>query len=381
MSNPDGRRDLSLIRASGSTARVLNLALVFERFGETEEYNEKPLFQTKQLNRALLLKHVLRAHERDLFDRPMRTATKVILPYSAKELELGGVSIFVGERRYDKMLKGAVRGDQDIQAFEADIDLLRSLSALPSFDPFLMRERLRHLGVEPARCYFDLAEADVARMRAFVSKEISQLIDLAFATGGRDAGDLSSRLAEKLMTDETAKSLDPLRETLRLSGQEYIEGVFAWKGFLYYKWLLNEFKPQLAEFKPRFAGCRILRASEAEKRDMAEMRKRILMLMQAASARVEESLLEYGMAFASLAEGQPGAFRAFLLKAPSLFIPIGEAVGVIRHIESFWRFRFPDPGMPLMDADEAMEIFHEFETTLSGVEFVRPSADEGLVRV
>ncbi len=370
MSNLDGRRDLSLIRASGSTARVLNLALVYERYGETEEYNKAPLFQTKQLNRALLLKHVLRSHERDLFDRPVSTATKVILPYSIKELELGGISIFVGERRYEKMLKGAVRGDQDPVAFENDLDLLRTLSSLPSFDPFLMRERLRHAGAEPARCYFDLAEADVARMRAFVSKEIAQLIELAFSTGGRGGGDLSTRLAEKLMTDETAKSLDPLRETLRLSGQEYIEGVFAWKGFLYYKWLLDEFKPQLADFKPRFAGCRILRASEADKREMAEMRKRILNLMQAANARVEESLQEYGAAFASLSEGQPGAFRAFLLKAPSMFIPIGEAVGVIKHIHSFWCFRFPNAGIPMLDADEALEMFHEFETTLTGVQFV-----------
>jgi len=370
----DGRRDLSLIRTSGSTARVLNLALVFERHGETEEYARKPFFKTQQLNRALILKHVLRPHERDLFDRPTKTATKVILPYSAKELELGGVSIFVGERRYEKMLNEAAARDQDAVAFEEDLELLRLLGTLPSFDPFLMRERLRHAGVEPARCYFDLAEADVARMRAFVSREISQLIDLAFATGGRDAGDLSSRLAEKLMTDETAKSLDPLRETLRLSGQEYVEGVFAWKGFLYYKWLLEELKPQLAEFRPRFAGCRILRASEAEKREMAETRKRILDLMQAANARVEEALLEYGTAFASLADGQPGAFRSFLLKAPSMFIPIGEAVGVIRHIDSFWRFRFPDAGMPLLDVDEGVEMFHEFETTLNGVEFVRRSA-------
>lgn len=374
MKKLDGRRDLSLIRASGSTARVLNLALVYERFGETEEYEQKPLLKNKQLNRALLLKHVLRPHERDLFERPMKTATKVILPYSVKELELGGVSIFIGERRYEKMLKESAGRNSDPAEFEQDLELLRLMAGLPSFDPFLMRERLRHAGVEPARCYFDLAEADVARMRAFVSKEIGQLIDLAFATGGRSAGDLSARLAEKLMTDETAKSLDPLRETLRLSGQDYTEGVFAWKGFLYYKWLLDEFRPQLAEFTPKFAGCRILRASEADKREMAEMRKRILMLMQAANARVEESLLEYGAAFASLADGQPGAFRAFLLKAPSMFIPIGEAVGVIRHIESFWRFRFPDTSMPMLESDEALEMFHEFETTLKGVEFGRPSA-------
>jgi hypothetical protein len=174
------------------------------------------------------------------------------------------------------------------------------------------------------------------------------------------------------MTDETAKSLDPLRQTLRLSGEEYIEGVFAWKGFLYYKWLMNDFKPQLELFKPRFAGLRIVQSTAEERRDLAETRRDILTQMDAALARVNATLLEYGAAFAALAEGQPSAFRTFLLKAPSLFIPMGEAVGVVRHIDSFWRFRFPGETAPLMAADEAIEILHDFETTLKGVEFTKP---------
>ena len=371
MKKLDGRRDLSLVRASGSTARVLNLALIHERFGETEDYQKRPLFKCRQLNRTLILKHALRQHERDLFDRPTTVATKLILPYASGELVLGGVSVLIGERRFEKMVREAVGKDQDEAGFLADIELLRVLAALPSFDPFLMRERLRSLGVEPARCFFDIAEADLARMRAFVSREIMQLIDLAFATGGRGAGDLSAKLADKLMTDETAKSLDPLRATLRLSGEEYIEGVFAWKGFLYYKWLMAELKPQLEHFGPHFAGAKVLRSTYEERAELAEARKRVLALMKMACDRVDETLLEYGTAFAALADGQASAFRAFLLKAPSLFIPIGEAVGVVRHVHSFWRFRFPDNTPPVLEADEAMELFHEFEMSLNGIEFVQ----------
>jgi hypothetical protein len=368
----DGRRDLSLIRASGSTARVLNLALTFERFGQTEEYQTKPLFRNPRLNRALILKHVVRPHERDLFTRPTTAATKVILPYAATELELGGISFMINEIRFEKLLRDAVGGYEDEGMFIADAELLRVMAALPSFDPFLMRERLRHLGVDPARAYFDIAEADVARMRAFVGREIAQLVNLAFATGGVDAGGLSQRLADKLMTDETAKTLDPLRQTLRLSGEEYIEGVFAWKGFLYYKWLMDEIRPGLAHFKPRFAGLRISGATSDERADLANTRKDILQKMALALQNVDNTLLEYGIAFAALAEGQPQAFRNFLLKAPSLFIPIGEAVGVIRHIDSFWRFRFPDSSTPMMDADEAIEVLHDFESTIAGVDFVKP---------
>jgi hypothetical protein len=293
------------------------------------------------------------------------------LPYASSELELGGISFMVGEMRFEKLLRDAVGGYDDEAHFLADAELLRAIAALPSFDPFLMRERLRHLGIDPARAYFDIAEADVARMRSFVGREIQQLVSLAFATGGSDGGGLSQRLADKLMTDETAKTLDPLRETLRLSGEEYIEGVFAWKGFLYYKWLMDEIRPGLAEFKPRFAGLRISGATNDERQDLAKTRRDILDKMRMALERVDETLLEYGAAFAALAEGQPQAFRNFLLKAPSLFIPIGEAVGVIRHIDSFWRFRFPGTVTPMMEADEAIEVLHDFESTVAGVEFVK----------
>lgn len=378
MRQKDGRRDLSLIRASGSTARVLNLALAFERFGDTEDFVNKPLFRNPRLNRALILKHVIRPHERELFTRPITTATKVILPYAASELALGGVSFMVNEIRFERLLKDAVGGYTSDTDLLADAELLRVLAALPSFDPFLLRERLRHLGVDPARAYFDIAEADIARMRTFVGREIAQLVSLAFATGGTDAGGLSQRLADKLMTDETAKTLDPLRETLRLSGEEYIEGVFAWKGFLYYKWLMDEIRPGLADFKPRFAGLRVVRSTSDERNQLAETRREILGKMQLAIARVDETLLEYGTAFAALAEGQPSAFRNFLLKAPSLFIPIGEAVGVIRHIDSFWRFRFPGAATPMMEADEAIEVLHDFETTVEGVEFVKDKNEHRL---
>jgi hypothetical protein len=141
---------------------------------------------------------------------------------------------------------------------------------------------------------------------------------------------------------------------------------------------MDEIRPQLIEFKPRFAGLRITGSTSEERRDLAETRKEILVKLALAVQRVDDTLLEYGAAFAALADGQPSAFRTFLLNAPSLFIPMGEAVGVVRHIDSFWRFRFPGAQAPLMDADEAIEVLHDFETTISGVEFVQPADDKRL---
>ena len=57
---------------------------------------------------------------------------------------------------------------------------------------------------------------------------------------------------------------------------------------------------------------------------------------------------------------------AFLLQhklrgaLPHLFLEMGEKLGAISHIVSFWRYRFP-PGMPTnVDPEELAVIFQDF---------------------
>jgi hypothetical protein len=99
------------------------------------------------------------------------------------------------------------------------------------------------------------------------------------------------------------------------------------------------------------------------------LRARLSQLFDAAVARVEAALLDYGQAFAGLSGGDAPAFRAFLLRAPAMFVPIGEAIGAIQHAESFWRFRFPRGQQHILQADEAFELYSEF---LASLENSRP---------
>lgn len=364
----DGKRDLALILASGSTARVLNLARVNERFSGAEEYAAAPLFRCAKLNRALILKHTLRPHERPLFERPEPHTTKIIFPYSATELGLGGTSVMYGERRFDQMLRGAVGANVDDEAFGDDVDLLNVLHEMPSFDPFLLREQLRRSGRAPARCYFEISDADIAVMLEFVGAEIEPLARMAFAAIGRRAANLAMRLAEKLMTDETAKLLDPLRETLRLSPAEYAQGVFAWKGFLYYKWLMSGFADKHQAFQSRFANCAIIGGEGKKRREAADLRNTVAYRMDVVARRCAELIEGYASAFAALTKGSPLAFRDFLLQAPAQFALLGEATGALKHIHSYWEFRF-SPAAPLsMEAEEALDVLQEFDVMLSGVE-------------
>ena len=81
---------------------------------------------------------------------------------------------------------------------------------------------------------------------------------------------------------------------------------------------------------------------------------------------VSRTLRVYDDAYSKLTrEGQPTAFRDFLLDAPAMFAKLGDQLGAVQHIVSYWRFRFA-PGAPPANVEELMDIFMDFETGLLG---------------
>jgi len=203
-------------------------------------------------------------------------------------------------------------------------------------------------------------------------------VNIAFANGGGSARDLTTRLADKLMTDESAKALDPLRLALDLSEADYREGVFSWKGFLYYKWLYAQIEPRLEGLARKMLSVRVTDLDAEARAQLKDIRERIVGLMHIAAQKVSATLMSYGLAFTTLIEGRPKEFRDFLLRAPELFIPIGEAVGVLQHIETFWNYRFPPGSPPILSMDEAFEIFCDFDITLGCMSVLQAGNASGM---
>ena len=59
-----------------------------------------------------------------------------------------------------------------------------------------------------------------------------------------------------------------------------------------------------------------------------------------------------------------GAFRDFLVKSPSMFMGLGERIGGVSHIASFWRYRFPQGSILGASVEELMDILQDFEASL-----------------
>lgn len=365
-------RNLEHLKSSASTARVLNLLRVWEENGDSAadgavrnpDWAARPIFRTSALNRALIIKHRLRRNETDLFTGRRQVATKVVIPIDDADLKTGGRYVFVNQIGFERMMMEAF----GVAATHPDIETLRLIDKLPSLDPFLLREQLRRGGLDPSPCYFSISDSDLQRMLAFVRSEIEPLVTLSL---GPDTvavnSDSAGRMASKILSNTPGDQLDALRLTLRLAPEQYQEGVFCWKGFLYYKWTLAALLGEVAgvaeavrTIKPVGKVDRAAKEYLARSRDV--LRGRIIKTCD----EVSRTLRVYDDAYAKLTqEGRPTAFRDFLLDAPSMFAKLGDQLGAVQHIVSYWRFRFGPAAAPV-NVEELMDIFMDFETGLLG---------------
>lgn len=363
-------RSLVALVESASTARVLNLA---RRDPATRAATapENTLFRSPVLDRAIVLKHRVRMHERDWFIEPRSVVTKLLIPIDPLDLTIGAHALLVGQTGLDQVLTETLGVDKDPESGDRDRQLLAALNDLPSLDPFLTREHLKRRGFTVADDYFDISTADAARMLDFVRADIVPLITLCFGGGGDSPA--ADKLAQKILGAELDATMEPLRLTLKMSGPEFVEGIFCWKGFLYYKWLLSDVLRSASEMTRELEGVRMIgKATLEEKTYIVGARERIRSGVKAACRDVRASLLTYDEAFEGLTRrADPTAFRDFLLAAPRMFFDVGEKLGAVQHITSFWRYRFPDPhqGVP---APELFDIFTDFEGSLGAA----PSTDQ-----
>lgn len=357
-------RDLAALATSASTSRVLNLALLDSRHGTEAEHREQPLFKSRQLNTAIVIKHRLRSNERASVKTQRLNATKVVLPFDLSNLRIGGQAFFVGEPSQAAMLReGAGVSADDLRH---DLSVLGQIDALPSLDPFLMREQLRRNGFNAANTYFNILPSDLARMQAFVASEIKALVSLAFGVGG--GGDSAARLADALLSTQLDERLEPLRVTLRLEGDQFREGVFCWKGFLYYKWLREGLTGDVVRVLKEIGTLRIMGPRDRGSMEyIATTQTKVRDCIRAEIAAAKASIDDYDRMFDDLVNNSKAtAFREFLLSAPERFLKLGERLGNVAHIASFWRYRFPDPKNLALTIEEALDILQDFETSLSG---------------
>lgn len=360
---------LTLLKRGGSTSRVLDLLSVWEKHGDTAAVAQAPFFQIRRLNHSFVVKHTLRAWEREQLGGKRISATKLIIPISEDDLEMGGHSIFVEDPTLASKLSAHLGVAPNSPKFVADLERLRGLAALPSFDPYLLYEHFRRLGVEIADVYFNISDHELGAISDYVAGQIELLVQRASKVGQKASLDKSRRLATALFEDQDSEQLMVIRQALGMTDAEYREGVFGWKGTLYYSWRAGRCYDDILACMKALKSMDLGAMSSA---DRAAVRKLIGSIAQQANKRwmrLQDQLSGYRAEFTRFVErGDPGALKAFLMRAPSLFVDMGEDISCLQHVSSYWAFWTEGRDMSRLTGEEAFDLLPDFEAALTATE-------------
>jgi hypothetical protein len=299
------------------------------------------VFSSPLLNKAIILKHTLRPHERELFTAPRKVATKIVFPFDFNDLRLGGTSVFLRQRDFERDHKQFLR---ITGASGDDMKILDVLDGLPSLDPFLVKEYLARKGLNVPAERLTLSTADLIAMEDFVFAEIRRLITAAFPSF-ISAG-VTEKFSRKILTNKPDETMRPLMETLRMSEDEFWDGIFSWRGFLYYKWRVEAMTLYLDEL---FAAIERYQPSGKLDKELAlyivAARPRLVKKLSTAISFAQSTIAIYNDAFQSMVDFEDASkFKRFLLDGPKLFITLGEQVGLLDHYASLWKFLLLETG-------------------------------------
>jgi hypothetical protein len=355
LSTDSGVQSLRSITARSSSARVLDLHQLAIEAAENPDHRTRPMFAHPVLNRTIIVKYHPRPGDFDF--RPDRRAvgTKVIFPFDAGDLDLGGQYLLVDEPDLVEQVYRQL--DYAGIDMERDLAVLRVIDSLPTLDPFLLREALAINKFDVAPCYFRLSPADQTEMLAFVAHQVETLIDLCFS--GPEAGVLAGkaeRLSQLLLGDGDSPELEPLREAMRLEAGQFARSIFAWKALLYYRWRSRILAPELKETRRSIAGVDVSRFESHTAPFVSKTVAQLEAMIGECERRIAHMFKVYDDVFETLTvQRSPEPFRKLLADGPRLFARLGERMGRLEQVISYWRHQFPDRRTRQMPPDSVVE--------------------------
>jgi hypothetical protein len=334
-----GVQSLRSITARSSSARVLDLHSLAQDCIDDPEHRERPMFSHPVLNRTIIVKHHPRPGEFEYDIDHGAIVTKVIFPFDPADLDLGGQFILVDDPDLIEQLERHIDyGDADL---ERDVAVLQLLDRLPTLDPFLLCEALIANDIDVAPCYFRLSAADKSEMRDFVAHQVETLISLCF--GGTAVSDAQSkRLSDLILAEGNSPELDPLRVAMRMEWPQFAQAMFCWKAVLYYRWRSRTLGPEIKITRRSIATVETSRFDLETAPFVRAAIQKLEGLMSDCERRIAEMFRIYDEVFDALTEQRsPEPFRRFLIDGPRLFSRLGERMGRLEQLVSYWAHQFP----------------------------------------
>lgn len=339
-------QDFRPVLASASS-RVLNCARITYEIEQREgrPAPDKLLFQTRIFNDSVLIK------DRPPFGVPFEgsppvrrrrriVGTKIYMPYDRVRPAAGGRTVFYGTPQLNMAMNELLdlSQAQNAEALDADYDRLDVLDSIPSFAPFLVRERCRAAGIQIDPAYFAIEPETEERLNAFATKQYGVVADAL--QQGRHTGERERQgVIDALWSMRDTHKLNSLARLFRLPTNNAAESFFAWKGVVYLQFERGEKQAIIAELQQWLD----IQRREAIRSPLDPANRKILNAAATAVSNVandlEARLQKYRAAFDGMFVRRDDYrdFSNFLADAPEHFQSIGIAVAKLSHLSEIWQ--------------------------------------------
>ena len=272
-----------------------------------------------------------------------------------------------------------MRDERRREQLESDTETLRVLDSIPSFAPFLLKDRLTRAAITVNYRYHDLPAAEWQRTYAYVQQRFRKILSAVMPGDEAENSPTLDKLLSRLWGLNDPVALDLLATAFGLPPERSAELFYNWKGVIFFAYQYARAREKITQFLAWLSEIVAKPALLPEPRDM-EARARVTALNTQAERilrNITDQLDTYEAAFEALFVTGTGAeaFRNFLLNSEKYFQSVGIDLGCLNHAAEIWdntTYRFV---RRKVDADALREIMKVLEDILFTIDMgISPAA-------
>jgi hypothetical protein len=331
---------ISYYLKSGS-GRVLDCSRVTAEIQEADEKPANLLFRTGILNRCLLIKDIYISRNRLGETIGAQVKTKIYLPFDPKQVADGGQTVFFDTPEFTRAMANLIdMKDEDRRGqYLTDHSTLIALDSLPTFAPFLLKDRLEQAGIKANPRYYDLPEEEWKETFLFVQSRFEKILR-AVLPGDNQTPQRLQLLLSRLWDFSDPATLAPLSAVLHIEPSKMEEVFYSWKGVIFFSYEFTRSLPQINEFLGWIHLVSTVPALYPESRDEETLTRVTVIAASAEKIKrdIEEHLELYEQAFNDMFVDGSSAkpFTDFLLHAQGYFQSLGINLGRLLQGVEIW---------------------------------------------
>lgn len=228
-------------RFRASNAGIFRAGEVYAEHSGSDQFH--PMFVSRNLNRCNFQKSVSGRHDMNQV-QGNTVVTKIILPYDVNISTIDGeMFMYIGEKNFFAKMERAFNSGMPSSDQEKDFKILEMLDSMPTFDPFLLKDKFEteNFTLDPA--YSSVTQDDFNFVKSQIMRDFERIV---VTTLGDDIGlgvdktntliisSAAETLFQALWNLDDLDKLRPLARAIGVDEQDAKDYFYSWKGLLFY---------------------------------------------------------------------------------------------------------------------------------------------------